>query len=906
MTTLTQRVPAQLVMSLCDGDRGMVDLLGGKGANLAEMTRLGLPVPHGFVITTEACRAYLAHGQEPVELEPLVGDQLRQLESAAGRRFGHPDDPLLVSVRSGARFSMPGMMETILNVGLTDDTLPGLAARGGDRFAWDCYRRLVQMYGRTVLGIDAALFEQALARARHEHDVADDGGLAAGTLRGLTADFRRILVEQAGEDLPQDPHMQLVRSIRSVFESWNGQRARLYRAHEGISDDLGTAVNIIEMVYGNTGTRSGSGVCFTRNPATGASGAYGDYLPNAQGEDVVNGSRVTLSLDDLAGLQPAVHADLLRHLETLERHYADLCDVEFTVEDGRLWILQTRVGKRSPAAAFRIAVDLVDAGYIDMDEALVRVDGDQLQSLLHPQFTAGGRSDVVATGLAASPGAAVGELVFSPGAAVIAAAQGRQVVLARPETSPDDLAGMLVAEAVITSRGGLTSHAAVVARGLGRACVTGLSDLEIDVRERRIVGPDGLVLAEGDVVSVDGSSGEVCRGRRDVRPSPVASALQAASGLGAPPAGAAGAAVVRLLAHADRRRRLGVRANAESLADAKAAKGFGAEGIGLARTEHMLLGDRRELVERVVTNTGRDEALARIEELTRQDFLEILGEMDGLPVVVRLLDPPLHEFLPDLVELSTRAAVSDDRGQHDPGLEHLLAVVRRWHEVNPMLGLRGVRLLAVVPELLDAQVRALGEAVAELLSRGRHPRLEIMVPLVCDVEELRRARTRIETALTDVSRSRGLDLSFPIGVMIELPRAALTSGDLAQSAEFFSFGTNDLTQTTWGISRDDAETSFLGLYRQQGLLSFDPFDTLDERGVGRLMELSCSEGRAARPGLGLGLCGEHGGDPASVRFCADLGLDYVSCSPPRVPIARLEAGRAAVLAEMSGAGSDTR
>jgi pyruvate,orthophosphate dikinase len=888
-TATNQPVPAQLVMSLCDGDRGMVDLLGGKGANLAEMTRLGLPVPHGFVITTEACRAYLAHGQEPAELEPLVADRLRELEAAAGRRFGHPDDPLLVSVRSGARFSMPGMMETILNVGLTDDTLPGLAARGGDRFAWDCYRRLVQMYGRTVLGIDAALFEQALARARHEHDVADDGGLAAGTLRDLTADFRRILVEHAGEDLPQDPHMQLVRSIRSVFESWNGQRARLYRAHEGISDDLGTAVNIIEMVYGNTGARSGSGVCFTRNPATGAPGAYGDYLSNAQGEDVVNGSRVTLSLDDLAGLQPGVHADLLRHLETLERHYADLCDVEFTVEDGRLWILQTRVGKRSPAAAFRIAVDLVDAGYIDMDEALVRVDGDQLQSLLHAQFTPGGRSDVVATGLAASPGAAVGELVFSPGAAVIAAARGRQVVLARPETSPDDLAGMLVAEAVITSRGGLTSHAAVVARGLGRACVTGLSDLEIDVRERRIVGPDGLVLAEGDVVSVDGSSGEVCRGRRGVRPSPVASA-----------------AVVRLLAHADRRRRLGVRANAETLADAKAAKGFGAEGIGLARTEHMLLGDRRELVERVVTNTGRDEALARIEELTRHDFLEILGEMDGLPVVVRLLDPPLHEFLPDLVELSTRAAVSDDRGQHDPGLEHLLAVVRRWHEVNPMLGLRGVRLLAVVPELLDAQVRALGEAVAELLSLGRHPRLEIMVPLVCDMEELRRARTRIEAALTDVSRSKGVDLTFPIGVMIELPRAALTSGDLAQSAEFFSFGTNDLTQTTWGISRDDAETSFLGLYRQQGLLSFDPFDTLDERGVGRLMELSCSEGRAARPGLGLGLCGEHGGDPASVRFCADLGLDYVSCSPPRVPVARLEAGRAAVLAEMSGAGSDTR
>ncbi len=799
------------------------------------------------------------------------------------------------------------MMETILNVGLTDATLPGLAARGGERFAWDCYRRLTQMYGRTVLGVGADLFEQALTHARERQGVADDSGLDTATLQALTAQFRRLLVEQTGEDLPQDPHEQLVRSIRSVFESWNGERARLYRAHERISDDLGTAVNVIEMVYGNTGPGSGSGVCFTRNPATGAPGAYGDYLPNAQGEDVVNGSRVTLSLDDLARLQPAVHVELLRHLETLERHYADLCDVEFTVEDARLWILQTRVGKRSPAAAFRIAVDLVDAGDVGMDEALVRVDGVQLQSLLHPQFAPGGTSEVVATGLAASPGAAVGELVFSSGAAVVAVAQGRKVVLARPETSPDDLAGMLVAEAVITSRGGLTSHAAVVARGLGRACVTGLLDLEIDVRGHRVVGADGLVLTEGQVVSVDGSTGEVCRGRRDVRPSPVAAAVQAVAGLDAPAIqDATAAAVVRLLAHADLRRHLGVRANAETLADARAAKAFGAQGIGLARTEHMLLGDRRELVEKVVTDNGRAQALATIEKLTRHDFVEILEEMDGLPVVVRLLDPPLHEFLPDLVDLSTRVAVIEERGEHDAGLEHLLAVVRRWHEVNPMLGLRGVRLLAVVPELLDAQVRALADAMADLLARKRDPRLEIMVPLVSDEHELNAARARIEVALAEVSARRGVELVVPVGVMIELPRAALTSGDLARSAEFFSFGTNDLTQTTWGISRDDAETSFLGLYRQQGLLTFNPFDTLDERGVGRLMRISCEEGRAARPGLGIGLCGEHGGDPASVRFCADLGLDYVSCSPPRVPVARLEAGRAAVLADRADAGSDTR
>jgi len=907
VTTLTRSVRAPLVMSLHDGDRSMVDLLGGKGANLAEMTRLGLPVPPGFVITTEACRTYLVDGKEPSELQELVLEHLRELETEAGRGFGSTDNPLLVSVRSGARFSMPGMMETILNVGLTDATLPGLAARGGERFAWDCYRRLTQMYGRTVLGVAAELFDEALTRARQEQGVADDSGLDVATLRALTAQFRRLLVEQSGEDLPQDPYEQLTRSIRSVFESWNGERARLYRAHERISDDLGTAVNVIEMVYGNTGPDSGSGVCFTRNPATGAPGAYGDYLPNAQGEDVVNGSRVTLSLDDLARLQPAVHVELLRHLETLERHYTDVCDVEFTVEDAHLWILQTRVGKRSPAAAFRIAVDLVDAGDIGMDEALVRVDGVQLQSLLHPQFAPGAPSEVVATGLAASPGAAVGELVFSSGAAVVAVGQGRRVVLARPETSPDDLAGMLVAEAVITSRGGLTSHAAVVARGLGRACVTGLPDLEIDVREHRILGADGLVLAEGQVVSVDGSTGEVCRGRREVRASPVSAALQASTVLEAPATrDPTAAAVVRLLAHADLRRHLGVRANAETLADAKAAKAFGAQGIGLARTEHMLLGDRRELVEKVVTDNGRAEALATIEELTRHDFVEILEEMEGLPVVVRLLDPPLHEFLPDLVALSTRVAVIEERGQHDAGLEHLLAVVRRWHEVNPMLGLRGVRLLAVVPELLDAQVRALADAMADLLGRSRNPRLEIMVPLVSDEQELKQARVRIEAALAEVSARRGVELSVPVGVMIELPRAALTSGDLAKSAEFFSFGTNDLTQTTWGISRDDAETSFLGLYRQQGLLTFNPFDTLDERGVGRLMRISCEEGRAARPGLGIGLCGEHGGDPASVRFCADLGLDYVSCSPPRVPVARLEAGRAAVLADRVDSGSDTR
>lgn len=915
---------APMVLSLAEGDRTMVDLLGGKGANLAEMTRIGIPVPGGFVVTTEACRYYLVHGEEPAQLSDEVAAQLARLETRCGRRFGDADDPLLVSVRSGARFSMPGMMETILDVGLTDATVHGLAARAGERFAWDCYRRLTQMYGATVLGIDHAHFEALLSEARDSLGVTDDSELDVPTLRTLTAGYRRLLVEHSGEDLPQDARVQLSRAIRSVFESWRGDRARLYREHEGISDDLGTAVSVIEMVYGNTGDTSGSGVCFTRDPATGEPGAYGDYLVNAQGEDVVNGSRATLSLTELERIAPQVHAELVGHLQTLERHYADLCDVEFTVEDGHLWILQTRVGKRSPRAAFRIASDLVDAGYIDLDQALLRVDGVQLTSLLHPQFGSAATGseasaddvDVVTTGLAASPGAAVGEVVFESQAAVQVAEQGRPVILARPETSPDDLAGMLVAEAVITSRGGLTSHAAVVARGLGRACVTGLSDLEMDVDGGRITGPDGLVIEEGETLSVDGTTGEVCRGRRPVQPSRVAEALAAdahtssAAGGDRPlPQDPTVAAVVRLLRHADARRRLGVRANAETPSDARNARDMGAAGIGLARTEHMLLGDRRELVEHVVTNTDRAGALAQIEALTRADFLEILEVMDGLPVVVRLIDPPLHEFLPDLVDLTARVAVAADHGVHDEKQEHLLGVVRRWHEVNPMLGLRGVRLAAVVPELLDAQVRAMGEAVVQLRAAGHDPQLEIMVPLVSEEEELRNARAHIEAALQQVGDAHGVELDIPIGVMIELPRAALTSGELATSAEFFSFGTNDLTQTTWGISRDDAETSFLGAYRKQHLLAFDPFETLDQEGVGRLMRLSVREGREARADLGLGLCGEHGGDPASVRFCSDLGLDYVSCSPPRVPVARLEAGRAAVMADRSGedgVSSDTR
>jgi pyruvate,orthophosphate dikinase len=912
MTALTTATSTPLVVAFADGDGTMAEILGGKGAGLAQMTRLGLPVPNGFTVTTAACREYLREGHEPAALAAELAAALSRLEAAAGRSLGDPVDPLLVSVRSGARFSMPGMMETILDVGLTDDVVTAVAARQGARFAWDSYRRLVQMYGRTVLGVDSAHFEERLARARADAGVATDQELSAAALEEVTADFRRLLREHAGEDLPQDPREQLHRAVLAVFASWTGDRARRYRAHEGISEDLGTAVNIVQMVFGNRGQRSGSGVCFTRNPATGEPVPYGDYLVDAQGEDVVNGSRRTMDLTELGARDPELHRELVGHLDTLERHYRDLCDVEFTVEEGRLWILQTRVGKRSPAAAFRIACDLHDEGVIDLDEALCRVDGHQLASLLHPGFATGSGEQPVARGLAASPGAATGRAVFDAATAMEWAARGEHVVLVRPETSPDDLGGLLASVAVVTARGGLTSHAAVVARGLGKTCVTGVEGLEVDEAGRRAGLPGGLVLDEGDALSVDGATGEVFLGSRDVVPSACALAIRSwsheqdrAPYLTHPDPTVR--SVGRLLAHADERRTAGVRANAETPTDAHAAREYGAEGIGLARTEHMLLGDRRVLVEQVVTGNERAAALARIEELARIELEQVLEEMDGLPTVVRLLDPPLHEFLPDLVDLEVGTAVARAGGTPDLEAERRLALVRRWHEQNPMLGLRGVRLLAAVPELVTVQVRALAEAAASLKARGLDPRPEVMVPLVADVRELTDALTRIRAEVDDVASSTHETVEVPLGVMIELPRAALTSGRLAEEVDFFSFGTNDLTQTTWGMSRDDAETSFLAAYRESGTLATDPFSTLDDVGVGRLIRLSVEEGRLTRPTLGLGVCGEHAGDPDSIHLLLAAGVDYLSCSPPRVPVARLEAGRYAVMSTAGGAtGSDTR
>ncbi|MET9168324.1 pyruvate, phosphate dikinase, partial [Streptomyces cellulosae] len=798
---------ARYVYAFGEGGKDQADLLGGKGANLAEMTRLGLPVPPGFIVTTEACRAYLATGGEPPGLSREISDHLAALERAAGRRLGQRDDPLLVSVRSGARYSMPGMMETILDVGLNDDSVQGLAKSAGDeRFAWDSYRRLVQMFGCTVMGVDGALFDEALEDLKRDVGAADDLGLNAGDLAGLVETYKEVIRRETGESFPQSPAEQLQRAVLAVFQSWNVERARLYRRREHIPDDLGTAVTVQTMVFGNLGPDSGSGVAFTRDPATGRSGVYGDYLANAQGEDVVSGIRNTVPLDELARIAPEAYEELRRHMATLEAHYRDLCDIEFTVERGRLWMLQTRVGKRTAEAAFTIASALADEGLVTADEALERVHGDQLARLMFPRFDASAVGEPLAQGVPASPGAAVGAAVFDSDEAVRRASDGEKVVLVREETTPDDLPGMVAAQAILTSRGGKTSHAAVVARGMGTVCVCGAEEITVDTRRRRFtVG--GTVVEEGTVISVDGSAGAVYPGAVPLVDSSVVRYFET----GERPDPLVGA-VARAMEHADGVRRLGVRANADTPEDAARARRFGAEGIGLCRTEHMFLGDRRRLVEAMILADGdaeRDRALEALLPLQRQDFSGILDAMDGLPVTIRLLDPPLHEFLPDRTELAVRVATAEARGgtpdEHDV---RLLDAVNRMHEENPMLGLRGVRLGLVAPGLVAMQVRAIAEAVVERRRAGGDPRAEIMVPLIDTVEELRLVREEVDRVLADVSAEAGMPVGCPVGTMIELPRAALTAGLIAEEAEFFSFGTNDLTQTTWGFSRDDVEAAF--------------------------------------------------------------------------------------------------
>ncbi|MGW3445476.1 pyruvate, phosphate dikinase [Streptomyces sp. NPDC001076] len=881
------------VYDFAEGSRDLAGLLGGKGANLAEMTRLGLPVPPGFTVTTEACRTFLSAGEEPHGLAEEISEHLASLENAAGRRLGQPDDPLLLSVRSGARFSMPGMMETILDIGLGDDSVLGLAkVSGNERFAWDSYRRLVQMFGSTVMGVGSGVFESALSDLKRARGAADDLGLDATDLAELVDTYKALIRRETGEDFPQSPDEQLRRAVLAVFESWNGERARIYRRREHIADGLGTAVNVQTMVFGNLGSDSGSGVAFTRDPATGRPGLYGDYLPNAQGEDVVAGIRNTVSLADLEELDPVSYGRLRGHMETLETHYRDLCDIEFTIERGRLWMLQTRVGKRTAEAAFAIASELVDEGLISPSEALGRVAGDGLARLLFPRFDTSGVGEALAHGLPASPGAAVGAAVFDSAEAVRRAAAGERVVLVRQETTPDDLPGMIAAQAVLTSRGGKTSHAAVVARGMGTVCVCGAEEIVVDTADRRFTVGD-TVVEEGTVVSVDGSEGTVYLGAAPL----VGSAVMRYFESGERSAGLV-ESVARAMEQADSTARLEVRANADTPEDAARARRFGARGIGLCRTEHMFLGERRKLVEAMILardESEREDALGALLPLQREDFIGILEAMDGLPVTIRLIDPPLHEFLPDRTDLAVRIAAAEARGgQPDPHAVELLAAVSRMHEENPMLGLRGVRLGLVVPGLVAMQVRAIAEAVVARTRAGGAPEAEIMVPLVGAVEELRIERAEVERVLAEVSEETGVPVHCPVGTMIELPRAALTAGRIAEEAEFFSFGTNDLTQTTWGFSRDDVEAAFFSAYLDKGIFAASPFETLDRDGVGRLVRIAVDEGRAARPDLKIGVCGEHGGDPESVHFFHEAGLDYVSCSPFRVPVARLEAGRAAL------------
>ena len=871
----------KFVYAFAEGDKSQKYLLGGKGANLAEMTKLGLPVPPGFTITTEACKVYMAHDAMPDGLMDEVRTALTALEADMGKRLGDGTDPLLVSVRSGAPFSMPGMMDTVLNLGLNDVSVQGLAAQtGNERFAYDSYRRFVQMFGKIVLDVPGDDFEHALEALRAERGVATDPELSADDLKGLVETFKGIVRAKSGIEFPQDPIEQLRYAIEAVFKSWNGERARIYRRMEDIPDDLGTAVNVQTMAFGNKGEDSGTGVAFTRDPASGENRPYGDFLANAQGEDVVAGIRVTEPLDAMANVFPECHTQLLEVMNLLQNHYRDMCDIEFTIEQGRLFILQTRVGKRTAVAALRMAVEMEAEGLIDKREAVLRIQPEQLDQLLHPQFDPEATYTAVTKGLNASPGAAVGQVYFTADDAEARHEAGERVILVRPETSPDDLHGMIAAEGILTSRGGLVSHAAVVARGMGTPAVCGASELEIDVAGRKFT-VNGVTVAEGEVISINGNTGEVVVG-----PVPVVTPE---------PTGPFGV----ILGWADEFRTLKVRTNADLPHDAEVARGFGAEGIGLCRTEHMFLGSRLHLIQRFILAADEAEETAVLAELAvqqKEDYLGILEAMDGLPVTVRLLDPPLHEFLPNIEELLVR----DAKGELDDAGHTLLLAAEHWKEANPMLGTRGVRLGVLKPALYKMQVQALMEAAIERKLAGGDPKVEIMIPLAVAKAELALAVSWVREVADAVVGGANVGVDYTVGTMIETPRAALVADAIAEVAEFFSFGTNDLTQMTFGFSRDDIEGRFMPAYLEQHLLTANPFETLDVDGVGSLVRTAVRLGRETRPGLKLGICGEHGGDPKSVAFCHEVGLDYVSCSPYRVPIARLAAAHAALGADGPG------
>ena len=872
-----------------EGTKEMKSVLGGKGANLAEMTNLGVPVPPGFTIACDACMSYLRDQRAPESLRAEVETNLRRLEESTGRCFGDARNPLLVSVRSGSPVSMPGMMETILNLGLNDLTVIGLAQQSGDaRFAYDSFRRFIQMYGDVVLGVPFSQFEHLLKAKRLTAGVQNDSELSETALRNLVEEYKGLVRSNTGAAFPMDPVSQLWGAIEAVWRSWTLKKAVDYRRVNAIPEDLGTAVNIVAMVFGNLGDDSGTGVAFTRNPSTGERVFYGEFLVNAQGEDVVAGIRTPLSISEMSTRLPTAYRELLDVQDRLEKHFCEMQDLEFTVERGKLFLLQTRTGKRTATAAVRIANDMVDEGLIDARRAVLRVAPSQLDQLLHPVIDASVRATPIATGLPASPGAASGMAVFDPDVAERRAAHKEAVILVRDETTPEDFHGIVAARAVLTARGGMTSHAAVVARGMGKCAVVGCKDLDVDL-EKRQFAVNGLVISEGDWITVDGATGKVFKGDLPTTPSEVVQVIRGMrDGRSAPTY----QSFARLLGWADEARRLRVRANADTPADARVARGFGAEGIGLCRTEHMFFeGDRISAMREMIVardEGGRRRALAKLLPMQRGDFEGIFEAMHGLPVTIRLLDPPLHEFLPHGGEESKLLARTLDLTRQE-----LHRIVDSLRETNPMLGHRGCRLGITYPEITEMQGRAIFEAAVKAKRRGIDVRPELMIPLVATLKEFEHQRAILEGAAHQVLGAMGEELPYSIGTMIELPRAALTADEIASKAEFFSFGTNDLTQTTFGLSRDDAGR-FLPNYVERGILPDDPFQVLDQHGVGKLIGMAVSAGRGVRPQLKVGICGEHGGEPRSVKFCHSIGLDYVSCSPFRVPIARLAAAHAAL------------
>ncbi len=865
-----------------EGDATMRNLLGGKGANLAEMTNAGLPVPQGLTITTETCMEYIDNGNAmPAGLMDDVKAALTNVENETGKKFGDASNPLLLSVRSGARLSMPGMMETILNLGLNDETIKGvLNLTNNERFAYDSYRRFLTMFGSVVLEMDRILFEDILDEIKKEEKVETDADVSTEGFKKSVELYKQLIKEHTGKEFPQDPYEQLQAAIEAVFSSWNIPRAIAYRNHYRIDHRYGTAVNVQSMVFGNMGDDSATGVSFTRNPSTGENKFYGEYLTNAQGEDVVAGIRTPKPISELAVEMPALYNEYVEIAQKLERHYKDIQDMEFTIEKGKLYILQTRSGKRTAQAALKIAIDLESEGIITKEKALQLVESSQLYQLLLPSFTDAAKKDakIIAKGLNASPGAAVGKIVFDPSEVEERANAGEKVILVRIETCPDDIHGMIPAQGVLTSRGGNTSHAAVVARGMGKPCVAGCETIKIDLEKETMTSPEGKVFKKGDIISLDGATGEIFEGTIET----VIPEL--------------GGDFEKFLGWADDVKTLAVRANADTPQDVKKAVELGAVGVGLCRTEHMFMEtERLPVVQKMIvagTKEARKEALAELLPMQYQDFKDMYTALNGLPMTIRLLDPPLHEFLPNKEELIAEVATLRAKGQDATEKAALLELVLDMSEANPMMGLRGCRLGLTYPEINEMQVRAMFEAACDVKSAGMDVKPEVMIPLIGHVNELKTARTQLEEVAQQVMQEKGVELDYQFGTMIEIPRAALTADDVAEYAEFFSFGTNDLTQMTFGFSRDDAEGKFLNNYVENGILPENPFQTLDQEGVGQLMKIAIEKGQSQRPNIKLGICGEHGGDPESVKFCHRIGLNYVSCSPFRVPVARLSAAQA--------------